>query len=188
MAMAGQRTIVVDADLRRPTQQEIFEIDPGARALEDILEGRTRLADGIRTTGVKGLHVLVCRGGHPHPAEIVNGPRFAQLVQQLARAYDRVLVDAPPATAVTDAQILSVLCDCTILVLKAGTTTKRIAQRALEGLQGVGARVLGLVVNQVSESDDRSSYYERYRRTRHAGSNGKKDKVREPREIVTTGG
>jgi capsular exopolysaccharide synthesis family protein len=178
MATAGQRTIIVDADLRKPMQKAIFELGHRERYLEDVLAGRARLAETLSATKVERLNLLACRGGHSNPAEIINSPRFGKLLQHLAGAYDRVLVDAPPVTVVTDAQILSVACDATVLVLRADKTTRKMAKRAVEALQNVGAQILGVVVNQISKNDDRYGYYGRYKHGYTGGSNGEERKAK----------
>lgn len=178
MAVAGQRTIIVDGDLRKPTQHLIFERDPQGRSLEDVLSGTVRLGAAIRSTEIEGLSLLMCRGGLPNPAELLNSPRFGKLLQVLRKNFDRVLIDAPPVNVVTDAQILAAACDCTVLVLKTNKTTRRMAQRAVGALRSVDARILGTVLNQVSRNGDQYGYYHYGRYKRYgSGSNGKGPKA-----------
>ena len=104
---------------------------------------------------------------------------FAKLVQSLAGTYDRVLIDAPPVTVVTDAQILSARCDVTVLVLRADRSTRKTSMRAVDILESVGARVLGIVVNDVRRTGNRYGYY--------GGHNGSKTKaVKEIRPDLTS--
>jgi capsular exopolysaccharide synthesis family protein len=178
MAMAGQKTIILDADLRKPSQRAIFGIDQQDHCLESVLAGKTRLSEAIEATGIDGLSLLTCGEHFPNPAEVLNSRQFTALLRALAKAYDRVLVDAPPATVVTDAQILGALCDCTILVLNANKTTKKMARHAIDALQGVGSRILGVVVNKVSRSSDRYGYYYgNYNRHYGSRTNGDKNKT-----------
>jgi len=174
MASAGQKVIILDADLRKPTQHLTFGTDHSHPCLADVFAGRAKLPEAIQTTKVHGLNLLTCGEVLSNPAEVLNSSRFARLLEYLGKTYDRVLVDAPPVTAVTDAQILGALCDYTILVLRADKTTQRMAQRAIDTLQGVGSRILGVVVNGVHKSDGRYGYYGRYRKPYGHGSNGKK--------------
>ena len=178
MAQAGQKTLILDADLRRPTQYSIFGLDHHERCLSSVFAGRMKLAAAIQPTGVHGLHLLTCGRGISNPAEVLNSQRFALLLKSLAGAYDRILVDAPPVTVVTDAQILGARCDVTLLVLKADKSTRRAAQRAIEALRSVGVQVLGVVVNDISKSGDRYGYYYgRYRGYHDSDSgNGAKNK------------
>ena len=174
MASAGQKVIILDADLRKPVQHMTFRTDHSHPCLADVFAGRAKLPEAIQTTKVRGLNLLTCGEVLSNPAEVLNSSRFARLLEYLGKTYDRVLVDAPPVTAVTDAQILGALCDYTILVLRADKTTQRMAQRAIDTLQGVGSRILGVVVNGVHKSDGRYGYYGRYRKPYGNGSNGKK--------------
>lgn len=182
LAQAGQRTIILDADLRKPMQHVIFETEHAQGGVSAVLWGRMKLGQAIQPTQVQGLSLLPCGSKVPNPSEILNGQQFALLLEQLAQTYDRVIIDAPPVTMVADAQILGALCDATILVLRAGKSTRKIGQRAIDGLYRVGAHLLGMVVNDVPKSGDRYGYYGGY-----AGPNGsgrgtaKAVKMREPR-------
>jgi succinoglycan biosynthesis transport protein ExoP len=164
MARAGQRVLVFDADLRKPIQHTIFSVDHHERCLCSALAGRMKLAEAIQRTQVPGLSLLTCGHGIRNPAEVLNSRRFAKALACLGKVYDRVLVDAPPVTAVTDAQILGALCDSTILVLRADRSTRKITQQAIDAVRGVGGRLLGVVINQVRKDGDRYGYYgRRYR-------------------------
>lgn len=178
MAQAGQKTLILDADLRKPTQYSIFGLDHHERCLSNVFAGRMKLAAAIQPTGLNGLHLLVCGHGIANPAEVLNSQGFALILKNLSAVYDRILVDAPPVTVVTDAQILGARCDVTLLVLKADKSTRRAAQRAIEALRSVGAQVLGVVVNGISKSGDRYGYYYgRYRGYHDSESgNGAKNK------------
>ena len=177
MARAGQKTLILDADLRKPIQHRIFAMDHHEQCLCGVLEGKMVLADAIQSTQVAGLSLLTCGYGIGNPAEVLNSQGFADILAQLSRMFDRIVVDAPPVTAVTDAQILGALCDATILVLRADQSTRKITQRAIDALHGVGGRLLGIVVNQVHKDGGRYGYYGKHYRSsradRHCGGNAK---------------
>ncbi len=165
MARAGQKTMILDADLRKPTQHIIFGLDPRQRCLSDVFAGTMTLAAAVQPTDIEGLDILTCGYRIPNPAEVLHSQKFAQLLTCLTEVYDRIVIDAPPVTMVTDAQILGGLCDATVLVLKADKCMRRVAQHALDALQSVGARLLGVVVNEVRKKGDRYGYYQdRYHR------------------------
>jgi polysaccharide biosynthesis transport protein len=168
MAQTGQKTVIVDADFRRPMQHVIFELSEDEGGLSELLAEKMDLEQAVHATKASGLSVLPCGGPVSNPAEILNSHRFKALLEQLAEVYDRVIIDAPPVTVVTDAQILGAICDVSILVLRAHKSTRKIGQRALESLQSVGAHLLGVVVNDVRRSSDSYGYYGSY-----ADSNGK---------------
>jgi len=175
MAQAGQNTLVLDADLRKPMQHVIFSIDHQERNLDGVFSGRLKLTEAIQATRVPGLSMLTCAYGVSNPAEFLNSSRFAELLESLAKTYDRVLVDAPPVTVVTDAQILGALCDYTVLVMRIEKSSRRMARRAVDALESVGANLFGVVINAVRNNGDRYGYYGRYggygRPHRHGGEN-----------------
>jgi len=153
----------------------VFEVDHEEQCMAVFLDGTMKLM----ATRVEGLSLLACGQAVPNPAEFLNSARFARLLSELAGTYDRVLVDAPPVTVVTDAHILGALCDYTIFVLKADKSTHRAARRALEALESVGAELLGVVVNEVKGNGGRYGYYGRYAGSSSAGSgNGGNNKSR----------
>ncbi len=173
MARAGQRTLILDADLRRPMQHRAFAMNGHNNGLADVLAGTTTLEQAIRYTVIPGLYVLASRQIVENPSELLSRPAFARLLEEVARKYDRVLVDSPPVGIVADAQVLAALCDLTLLVLRADHSTRVITQHARDLLLTVGARVAGVVVNDVSVRDNRYSSYGAYSRyVGHYGSDG----------------
>jgi capsular exopolysaccharide synthesis family protein len=162
MAQAGQRTIIVDADFRKPLQHLLFGINHSDRGIGAVLAGKIKLSKAVQPTQVKGLYLLVAGTGMANPAEVLSSAQFAKLLQCLAEAFDRVIVDAPPVTVVTDSQIIGALCDRTILVLQADKSTRKISQWAIDALQSVGAHLLGVVVNNVRRDAGRYGYYSTY--------------------------
>ena len=176
LASAGQKTLILDADFRKPTQHAIFGLDPHERCLSNVFAGTMTLTAAVQPTGIEGLHVLT--GGYriPNPAEVLNSRQFAQLLTCLTEVYERIVIDAPPVTAVTDAQILGALCDATVLVLRADKSSKNVALHAIDALQSVGTRLLGVVVNEIRKSGYRYGYYhDRYHK--RYGSHAKRGKV-----------
>jgi len=184
MAQAGQRVLVLDADFRQPMQHRIFNLDRKAKGLSSVLAGQMDIKDAIEQSGLENLDVLTAGPDVSNPAEMLNSEGFAQLAKQLARDYDRVIVDSPPVTAVTDSQILAALCDVTVLVLRAEASTRRVSMQASESLAGVGARMLGVIVNDVSRKANRYGYYGGYGYY-HYGNQGKGRRRKRDRTEVT---
>jgi len=181
MAQAGQKTLIVDADLRKPMKQRVFRGNGHSTGLVDVLVGTTDLREAIRPTDIDGLDVLEGGQNTPNPSELLNGPAFAAVLEQLKSQYDRILIDSPPVGVVTDAQILATLCDSTLLVLRAEESSRVLAQRARDALSAVGAQVTGIVVNDVSTRSTRYGYYGGYGYYHSShGSNGHKTAGRTP--------
>jgi capsular exopolysaccharide synthesis family protein len=171
MAQAGQRTLVIDGDFRRPVQHKIFEIDE-KRGLSGVLAGRHTIDDAIQPGPVKGLDVLACGPDVPNPSELLNSDAFAETLKNLSERYDRVIIDSPPVAPVADSQILGALCSVTLLVLRAEKSTRRLSQQARDALLSVGAHILGVVVNDVSPKRGHYGYYSGYSRYGGYGSYG----------------
>jgi len=161
LAQAGQKTLILDADFRKPMQHKIFEVNHEEIGLSSVLAGTTTLEEAIQPTKVKGLELLTCGPDVPNPSEILNSESFAKLLEDLSNTYDRVIIDSPPVMPVTDAQILAAVSDITLLVLRADKSNRKTSQHARDGLMSVGARILGAVVNDVSKHS-RYGYYGYY--------------------------
>jgi len=159
MAQAGQKILVLDADFRRPMQHVIFETNHQDKGLSSLLAGTTTLEEAIQATKVEGLDLLPCGPNVPNPSELLNSETFAKVLEQLSNKYDRVIIDSPPVIPVTDSQILAAICDVTLLVLRAEKSTRKVSQRARDGLLSVGARIIGVVVNDVPRKSGRYGYY-----------------------------
>jgi capsular exopolysaccharide synthesis family protein len=161
MAQAGQRTLIIDADLRKPKQHKIFNVDsePG---LANILSGTNRLDEVIQPGPVKGLDILSCGPKVPNPSEILNSDIFARTLENMAKCFDRIIIDSPPVIPVADSQIIAARCDIILLVIRAEKSTRRIIKKARDNIVSVGGYLLGTVVNNVEHKRGHYGYYGRY--------------------------
>jgi succinoglycan biosynthesis transport protein ExoP len=187
MAQAGQRTLILDADLRKPMQHRIFGLNGDGRGLTNVLAQTIPLDEAIRPTEVQGLDVLTSGQNAPNPSDLLNSKAFGNLLEGLKRKYDCILVDSPPVGLVTDAQILAARCSVTLLVLRARRSERMTTQRARDALLTVGARVAGAIVNDVSKKDSsKYSHYSGYAyHYGYYGSSSPRAAVKElPAEIV----
>ncbi len=161
MAQAGQRTLILDADFRMPTQHKIFQAEDSI-GLSSVLAGKRTIDQVIQRTSIKGLDVLPAGPVPLNPAEILNSQAFADVLENLRMKYDHVLVDSPPVMPVTDARILGAMCDVTLLVVRAAKTTRAAGLHAREGLASVGANIVGTVVNDVPRAKGRTEQFNAY--------------------------
>ncbi|HUQ68414.1 MAG TPA: CpsD/CapB family tyrosine-protein kinase, partial [Planctomycetaceae bacterium] len=163
MAQAGERVLLIDADLLAPMQDMIFQIN-GRTGLANVLNGKESLESAVRRTGVEGLELLPAGVAARNPSEVLNSQAFIDLLEELAEKYDRVIIDSPPLLAVTDARIIAASSDATVLVLRAGKSNRKLSEVSLDGLGSVGAKVLGVVVNDVRRRGgyQQYGYYGRY--------------------------
>ncbi len=168
MACAGQRVLVVDANLRRPGQYALFGMTPNGKGLTSVVAGKMSLEDAIICTKLDNLNILTSGPAVSNPAELIDSEVFAQVLKKLANQYDRVIVDSPAILAVTDAQILAARCDTTVLVIRAQGSSRTLSVQAQDRLASVDARVLGVVVNDVRLKGDGYRYGGRYDQHRAA--------------------
>ena len=157
MAQSGRRTLLVDADLRKPVQHEAFDV-PGEVGLSDVVARGVRLENAIQRTAVEDLSVLPAGTLPPNPAEVLNSVAFNELLRRLETNFDFVIIDSPPLLAVSDGQILGAQADWTILVVRAGRSKRREARQATARLARVGSSLLGVVLNG-ARKDRHAGYY-----------------------------
>ncbi|ODA40169.1 CpsD/CapB family tyrosine-protein kinase [Desulfosporosinus sp. BG] len=177
MAQAGKSVLVVDADLRNPTQHKLFGLDNG-QGLSVALVQDQDYRQYIQETAVPGVMVITGGPIPPNPAELVGSKRMKRLIEEFSLQFDMVLIDTPPIIAVTDAAIIAQEVDGVILVLAAGEVNKDFAQRAKEQLDKVGAKILGAVLNKVDMKTSEYYYYYYYHGSDDAKKKPKRQKGR----------
>ena len=161
LAQMGQRVLLVDSDLRRPTLYKSFNL-AAAPGLSNLLVGKAELSTVIKKTPIEGLQVLPAGPIPPMPAELLGSHRMRELLNQLRQQFDTVLLDSPPVIAVTDATLLATMADGLLLVVNCGRTTQDQAKAALLTLEKAGIRPLGVVMNQVDRRKGYGYYYSYY--------------------------
>lgn len=159
VAQSRRKVIVVDTDLRLPTLHKIFDlpVEPG---LSDILQQKTTLTEAIQESTIPGIRVITSGAVPPNPAELLDSPQLAELVDALKQQTDLVLFDTPSLLAVSDAAVLAPLVDGTVLVVSQAQASQQAVQAARYHLTAVGARLVGIVVNRANQM---TNYYGRYK-------------------------
>lgn len=159
LAEAGQRVLLIDADMRKPKVHDVFGIrqTPG---LSDVLTGQSDVAMAIRGGVANGLFLLGAGTIPPNPAELIGAPAFRALLEARSVDYDWVIIDAPPVMAVTDASLIGRWSGGVVFVVGADMTNRRIAGVAVAQLAR-GANVIGAVLNRTPVDRD-PHYYARY--------------------------
>lgn len=142
------RVLLIDADMRKPVQGEIFGIDTPV-GLSSVLAEQRPLAEAILHTDVESLDILPCGKMPSNPVELLNKGGFTQMLEELGKIYDKVIIDSPPVMPVADARVICAASDCTLLVLRAEKATKRLSTGARDELWRVRAQRLGVAVNAV---------------------------------------
>lgn len=157
MAQAGLKTIIVDADLRRPVQHEIFEVPNLIGVIDWLCSPKMEIKNHLRKTRVENLQLLPSGLLPPHSTEILSSQRMEQLLASLNELADVVIYDSPPVLAVADAAVLANRVDGVVMVIRAKKTRRDAVRQAMATLERAGASLLGGVLNQASKKS--ASYY-----------------------------
>lgn len=159
MAQSNVKTLLVDADLRKPRIHNIFGFskDPG---FSNLLIGKARLEDVIRKTDIPNLDVIPCGHIPPNPAELLGSESMKNIIEMLKERYDKILLDSAPLLPITDSVVTSAFIDEILLVIQAGKTSRGMINRAVEQLRDVRANLIGAVLNNIKVSEE--GYYYQY--------------------------
>jgi polysaccharide biosynthesis transport protein len=160
MALENKRVIIVDADLRRPSQHKLFKVDstPG---LTDILVGTHSIDEVMQHTSVDNVKIIPAGSPPPNPAELLGSAAMGHLLATLEAQADIILFDSPPALAVADSVVLASRAGGVLLVVGYGETKKANTKKALEVLSRATANVLGTVLNRM-DGPSSGYYYGKY--------------------------
>jgi capsular exopolysaccharide synthesis family protein len=163
LAQTGKRVVVIDADMRRPRVHKVFQCDNLA-GMSNLLAGQedVALADVVRKTEVPNLDLITSGPIPPNPSELLSSQRAVDLVKELLKSYDYVMIDSPPVVGITDAAILSALTEGVVLVVRSFATDREILRHAKERLDTAGVKVLGVILNCVDAPKRGTYYYGQY--------------------------
>ncbi|MBU1219820.1 polysaccharide biosynthesis tyrosine autokinase [Myxococcota bacterium] len=157
MAMSGEKTLLIDGDMRKPTIHKTFGQKP-QRGLSSLIVKKSEVEDSIIISDIENLHVLPCGPIPPNPAELEQSSNFKELLEKLKGLYDKVIIDTPPVGLVTDPVIIAQVVDAVLIVTRHGRSTRpaiRYTRRAMSGK----ARIIGSVMNYVDSSKWGSKAY-----------------------------
>lgn len=151
IAQAGQRVLVIDADMRKGTLHKLLGISH-QHGLSDVLGGKLAVEAAIHSLpGVDNMHYMVRGDVPPNPAELLMHPRFQQLLESLSQQYDLVIVDTPPILAVTDAALVSTHAGSTLLVTRFGVNQAKEILLTMQRFEQNGVQVKGAIFNAVEK-------------------------------------
>ena len=177
MAQVGARTLIVDADLRRPMVNGVFGI-PQEPGLTELLVKGGDLQKAMVSTDIDNLFILPAGTIPPNPSELLSSQKMKRLIQEMKNCCDLVILDCPPVITVTDAAVLAAEADCVLLVVHSGKTDREAARRAKTLLTNVKAKIAGTVLNNISSDmlAGYSYYYHYYYEDGHRkkGEKGKR--------------
>jgi capsular exopolysaccharide synthesis family protein len=158
IAQSGQRTLLIDADMRSPRLHQVFGIAAQA-GLSSVISGRLGWREAVVSTPIAGLSLLTAGLRPDNPSELLTSPRFKVLLDELRSEYDFVVIDTPPLLSVTDPAVVAPRVDGVLLTIRINKNGRPRAERARELLDMLGARVLGVVINGVDHHADSGRFY-----------------------------
>lgn len=173
LAQAGSKVLLIDCDMRRPRVHHIMKIGRD-KGISNILAGTSEDNRILFRTKFANLDVVPCGPIPPNPSELLGSNRMVKLLEAFRKRYDKIVIDSPPITAVTDASVLARVADGVIVVIRFSDTSRDIVLNGLEQLKAVNATVLGAVLNGVDMGNNGYYYYQYY--YYYYGEDGKRSK------------
>ncbi len=159
LAQGEKKSVLIDADMRRPTVHEKFGLMNRMGLSSLFVRSLENIPAAIQSASVAGLAIITSGSLPPNPAELLTSRRMKDILDRLNQEYDLIVIDTPPVLTVTDAVALAPELDGVIIVARPGMTKLSALRQTLEQLQTVGARVLGVVLNQVDPRSRKYGYY-----------------------------
>jgi len=150
-AYKGHKTLLIDCDLRRPSLHRLFAFER-QRGMSEVLYNGDEIKSVIKKTSLDNLDVITAGKAVAHPAELFDSRTIGGLIHELKFYYDFVFVDTPPVIPVSDPMLLAQEMDGAVLIVKAGSTAREVAQRATKILSNGQINLLGVVLNNVKGS------------------------------------
>src|SRR5258705_2088884 len=164
LAQTGASVVIIDADMRRPRLRSIFGLSDRA-GLSSILSSELSEAELLAMVSqapVAGLHGLTAGPIPPDPAELLGSEQMHRLMINLQSKFNHVVVDSPPVSSFTDGVLISSMVDGVLLVVHGGKSSRHVVKRSRQLLQDVGAKIFGVVLNNVNLQSHDYYYYQRY--------------------------
>lgn len=157
LAQSGARVVIVDADMRKPRLQQVFQ-KTQARGLSHALTGSVDPIEFVTKTRIENLSVLFCGPIPPTPSEMIGSQKMRQLITRLREHFDYVIFDSPPFMAVTDPVVLAALADGVIVVARYNKTPREVLAHGKSKFLEVQAKVIGVILNAVDVNEEGYRY------------------------------
>jgi len=165
LAQTGAKVLLMDADMRRPRLHSVFNIENGV-GLSTLLSSETtelEILNAVKFEQRTNLNLLTSGPIPPNPAELLGSEQMADLLKVLQNNFTHVVVDSPPIASFTDGVLIASMVDGVILVVHAGKSSRQVVRRSRQILTDIGARIFGVVLNNVNlRSNDNYYHYQSY--------------------------
>lgn len=175
-----EKVLLIDADMRRPAVAKTFELPAFQPGLSNILSGTHSLSECIVKDEQSGIDIITAGTLPPNPQELLASKAFLNFISSVRENYDRIVIDTAPTQAVSDAVLISQQCDSLVYIVKADSTREKVIKSGLSRLMEVGARIDGIVLNQVdlkqaAKYGEYTGYYDQYGYNASVSSNENSD-------------
>jgi capsular exopolysaccharide synthesis family protein len=161
MAQTGLRTLLVDADMRRPSMHKAFQLHNTVGLSAYLMDKANSVEELIHTTEVPNLDVICCGPAPQSPSELIGSRRMSQFLQEVGKRYDRVVMDCPPVSAVSDPLVMSSMADGVLFITKFNKIRREHARKTVQRIEDAGIHICGAVLNDI-DFEGRDSYYYSY--------------------------
>jgi succinoglycan biosynthesis transport protein ExoP len=159
MAQIGRRVLLVDADMRRPTQHKVWDLLSPIPGLSDLLVGEAKLTDVLAQDVMPNLSIIPAGSTPPNPIALLDSERMSQLLNTFRQSYDYIIIDTPPLAGIADATVIGKMSDGVLLVSRLDVCTLDSAKTSKQFLKQGEQNVLGLVINDVNSLNEPDSYF-----------------------------
>ena len=163
-AQLRRRTLLIDADLRKPVQHNVFDQPRAPGLTEYLINENQELELVIKQTKIDNLYIMTAGSMPPNPSELLGSQRMSEMIDQLEKTWDIIMFDSPPIVAVTDSSMISSEIDALVMVIKAGQTDRATVDRALDTISNVQSPLIGAILNGANPETlaGKYSYYYSY--------------------------
>lgn len=160
-AQTGLKTLLIDSDMRRPSVHKAFQLHSPVGLAAYLMEKAQSIDELIHTTDIPNLDVVCCGATPSQPSELLGSRRMLQFMQEVSKRYDRIIMDCPPISAVSDPLVLSAMADGVVYVTKFNKIRREHARKSIQRLLDAGIHICGVVLNDI-DFEGRDSYYYSY--------------------------
>ncbi len=159
-ALSGKKVLIIDCDLRRGRQYEIFGVSNGKGLSNILISDLSGVKIETIKTKLKGVYLLPSGTIPPNPSELLESKRMGKLIDILEKNYDIIIFDCPPVVGLSDALVVTKYVDSTVIVVSYKQTSEDMLKKTVKALEGVNARIAGVILNKVPAT--KNGYYNKY--------------------------
>lgn len=161
LAQTGKKILIIDCDLRRPVQHEVFSVS-NQKGVTNYITGYCSFEEAVLETQIPDLYVMPSGPIPPNPSELLGSKVMENLLHTVKEHFDLILIDAPPVMAVADPLIIGPKCDGVLMVVRSGQTKIQLLKDTREALEKAQLNVIGAVLNDVNRKKQGYGYYGKY--------------------------